>query len=215
MPGLIEDAHMGKGLGHIFLKHIERTRILVHVVDMGSEDGRDPIEDYRIINQELEKYNASLMDKPMVVVANKMDLEVAQENLLLFKAAYPDLEVFELITMVGEGVEALMYRLADILDETQANKVEAQTESVVFKYEAPTRNFEIKRIDGTTWRVEGELIDRQFRQYDFDKEESVIQFGLAMKRAGVDRALRETGVKDGDMVILADVQFIFDEGVVE
>ena len=215
MPGLIEDAHMGKGLGHIFLKHIERTRILVHVLDMGSEDGRDPVEDYKIINQELEKYNASLMNKPMVVVANKMDLDVAAENLVKFKAAYPDLEVFELITMVGEGVESLLYRLADILDETQANKVEAQTESVIFKYEAPTKNFEVTRIDATTWRVAGELIDRQFRQYDFDKEESVVQFGLAMKRAGVDRALRETGVKDGDMVILADVQFIFDEGVVE
>ena len=215
MPGLIEDAHLGKGLGHVFLKHIERTRVLIHVVDMGSEDGRDPLEDYRIIMEELEKYNETLLDKPMVVVANKMDLEPAQENLVRFKEAYPDLEVFELVTMVGEGIESLLYRCADILDETQAQKVEIQSESVVYKYEAPTRKFDITRIDGNTWRITGEVVDRQFRQYDFSSEEGVIQFGLAMKRLGVDQALRETGVVDGDVIILADVQFVFDEGEVE
>lgn len=212
MPGLIEDAHLGKGLGHVFLKHIERTRVLIHVVDMGAEDGRDPLEDYKIIMEELELYNAELMKKPMVIVANKMDLEGAQENLARFKEAHPELEIFELITMVGEGTEKLLYRVADILDETVDTIVEEQSEEVVFKYEKPQRKFEINRIDATTWRVGGELIDRQFRQYDFASEESVIQFGLAMKRAGVDQALRDEGVKDGDMIILADVQFIFDEG---
>lgn len=215
MPGLIEDAHLGKGLGHVFLKHIERTRVLVHVVDMGAEDGRDPIEDYRIINTELEKYNEKLMSKPMVVAANKMDMEGASENLARFKEAYPDVQVFELITMVGEGIDLLLYRLADILDETQSERIVEQTESVVYKFVAPTRNFKIEQIDATTYRVTGELVDRQFRQFDFSTEESVIQFGLAMKRMGVDQALRDEGVRDGDMVILADVQFIFDEGVVE
>ena len=214
MPGLIEDAHLGKGLGHVFLKHIERTRALVHVIDMGAEDGRDPLEDYRIIMEELELYNPDLMKKPMVVVANKMDLDHAEENLEAFKKAHPELQVFELITMVGDGTDALLYRVADILDENRETIVEDQSQEVVFKYEKPERKFEITRIDATTWRVGGELIDRQFRQYDFASEESVIQFGLAMKRVGVDQALRDEGVKDGDMVILGDVQFIFDEGEV-
>lgn len=215
MPGLIEDAHLGKGLGHVFLKHIERTRVLVHLVDMGAEDGRDPLSDYKIINTELEKYNDKLMSKPMVVAANKMDMEGAQENLARFKEAHPDIEVFELITMVGEGIDKLLYRVADILDENVAERVVEQSESVVYKFVAPTRNFKIDKLDESTYRVSGELIDRQFRQYDFSTEESVIQFGLAMKRMGVDQALRDEGVRDGDMVILADVQFIFDEGVVE
>ena len=215
MPGLIEDAHLGQGLGHVFLKHIERTRVLVHVVDMGAEDGRDPVEDYAIINTELEKYNEKLMSKPMVVAANKMDMDGAKENLERFKQAYPDIEIFELITMVGEGIDGLLYRLADVLDETVSERIVEQTESVVYKFVAPTRNFQIDKLDDTTYRVSGELVDRQFRQYDFSTEESVIQFGLAMKRMGVDQALRDEGVRDGDMVILADVQFIFDEGVVE
>lgn len=212
MPGLIEDAHLGKGLGHVFLKHIERTRVLVHVVDMGAEDGRDPVEDYRVINEELEKYDATLMNKPMVVVANKMDLEVASGNLERFKATYPEVEVFELITMVGDGIESLLYRVADILDEHVEEAVVEQSKAVVYKYEAPRRSFEIERINETKWRVSGDSIDRMFRQFDFDSEESAVQFGLSMKRLGVDQALRDAGARDGDVIILSDVQFIFEEG---
>ena len=214
MPGLIEDAHLGKGLGHVFLKHIERTRVLVHVVDMGAEDGRDPVEDYRVINEELEKYEAKLMKKPMVVVANKMDLDVAPGNLERFKEAYPNVEVFELVTMVGEGISPLLYRLADILDEHVEEIIEEQSQQVVYKFEAPKTQFEIERVNQNTWRVEGSLIDRSFRQFDFKSEESAIQFGIRMKRSGVDQALRDAGAQNGDIVILGDVQFIFDEGVV-
>lgn len=212
MPGLIEDAHEGKGLGHVFLKHIERTRVLVHVIDMGAEDGRDPLEDYEIINRELGLYNAELLERPMIVAANKMDLDGAPDNLARFKKAHPELEVFELVTMVGEGIEKLLYRVADILDETIANIPEMQSEAVVFKFEPKRKKFEIERISKDVWRIFGEDVDRHFRQYDFETEESVVQFGIAMKRLGVDRALRNAGVQDGDTVILADVQFIFDEG---
>ncbi|MEG0727764.1 MAG: Obg family GTPase CgtA, partial [Erysipelothrix sp.] len=199
----------------VFLKHIERCRVLTHVVDMGAEDGRDPIEDYRIINEELEKYDEKLIHKPMVVVANKMDMDGAQENLERFKEVYPEVKVYELITMVGEGVDQLLYALADILDETVEEAVEEQSESVVYKYEAPKREFDVERVNAETYRVAGDAIDRIFRQFEFDSEESVIQFGLAMKRLGVDQALRDAGARDGDTVILADVQFIFDEGMVE
>ncbi|QIK57484.1 GTPase ObgE [Erysipelothrix sp. HDW6A] len=215
MPGLIEDAHLGKGLGHVFLKHIERTRVLIHVVDMGAEDGRDPLEDYEQILHELSRYDEKLMKKPMVVVANKMDLDIAASNLERFKERYPEVEVFELITMVGEGVDSLLYRVADILDEHVEDIVTEQSQTVVYKYEAPKRNFDIERINQNTWRVVGDLVERTFRQFDFEDEASSIQFGIAMKRYGVDQALRDEGVKDGDTIILNDVQFIFDEGMVE
>lgn len=215
MPGLIEDAHLGKGLGHVFLKHIERTRVLIHVVDMGSEDGRDPIEDFKVINEELEKYNEKLMKKPMVVVANKMDLDVAPKNLERFKEAYPYVEIFELVTMVGEGISPLLYRVADILDEHVDEVVEAQSTQVVYKFEAPKKEFTIDRINQNTWRISGSLIERTFRQFDFESEEGAIHFGIRLKKLGIDQALREEGIQDGDTVILEDVQFIFDEGMVE
>lgn len=215
LPGLIEDAHEGKGLGHVFLKHIERTRVLVHVIDMGAEYGRDPVEDYQVIRDELSQYNEDLLNKPMVVAANKMDMPDAEDNLKRFKTTYPKVEVFPLITLVGEGTKNLIYRLADLLEETKQEKVEEQHETVVFKYEAPESPFDIIQINQNTWRVEGAKISQMFNQYDFESEESIVQFGLAMQRLGVDQALRNQGVKDGDTIILEDVQFVFDDGMVE
>lgn len=107
-----------KGLGHQFLKHIERCRVIVHVIDMGGSEGRDPVEDYRIINQELENYHLRLLDRPQIVVANKMDLEEAQENLKRFKEAYPDLEVFETTTIIHEGLDPVLRKAADLLAVT-------------------------------------------------------------------------------------------------
>lgn len=216
LPGLIEDAHLGKGLGHVFLKHIERCRVLCHVVDMGAEDGRDPLSDYENIMHELAKYNEKLMKRPMIVVANKMDLDGAQENLERFKAAYSDLEVYPVMTALDEGLDKVLYRIADILDEESIEDiVETQNESVIYKYEAPRKAYEIEQLGEDLWRVSGATIDRQFRQFSFDSEESLIQFAIAMKRSGLEQALRDAGVRDGDTVIINDAQFIFDEAVVE
>ena len=215
LPGLIEAAHEGKGLGHVFLRHVERCRVLCHVVDMGSEEGRDPVEDYKIINNELKMYDERLMDRPMVVVANKMDLDDAQANLERFKEAYPDVEVFEMITGVGEGTQPLLYRLADILDETPKELFQDDEETVVFKFEPPKKRFDINRLSGDLWEVSGPEIVRLLEQYDFDLEEEVVQFAMAMRRMGVDEALREAGAQHGDTIVLENIQFVFDEGVVE
>lgn len=215
LPGLIEDAHEGKGLGHVFLRHIERCRVLCHVVDMGSEEGRDPVDDFLVINNELKLYDESLLSKPMVVVANKMDLDGAESNLERFKLAYPNMEVFEMITVVGEGTKELLYRLADILDETKSEIIQEQAETVVYKYEPPKKKFDIERIGENMWRLIGVEIERLLDQYDFDLEDEVIQFGMAMKRMGVDKKLREAGAEHGDTIILANIQFVFDEGMVE
>lgn len=215
LPGLIEDAHIGKGLGHVFLKHIERTRVLVHVLDMGNEYGRDPLEDFEVINNELKQYNPELLERPMVVAANKMDMENAEENLLRFKEKYPEQKVFPLITLVNEGTEALIYHLADLLDETPQERLIEQSETVVFKYQAPRPEFEITQINQDTWELTGSVISRLYHQYDFEGEESFVQFGIALKRIGVDRAMRERGVSNGDTIILENVQFVFDDGMVE
>ncbi len=215
LPGLIEEAHAGKGLGHVFLRHIERCRVLVHVVDMGAEDGRDPIEDFKVINNELKLYNANLLERPMIVAANKMDMDVAKDNLARFKEAYPEYEVFELITVVGEGTDKLLYRLADILDEIPKESMKREEDIVVFKYEEPEEKFHIERLDGNMWRLEGDGILRLFRRYNFEYEDEMIQFGIALKRMGVDEALRERGATHGDIIILEDIQFVFDEGMVE
>lgn len=215
LPGLIEEAHTGKGLGHVFLRHIERCRVLVHVVDMGAEDGRDPVEDFSVINKELSLYNANLLERPMIVVANKMDMDGAKENLVRFKKAYPEYEVFELITLVGEGTHKLLYRLADILDEIPREAMKREEDIVVFKYEQPQEKFHIERIDSNMWHLSGDAIERLFRRFNFEYEDEMIRFGIALKRLGVDEALRAEGASHGDIIILEDIQFVFDEGMVE
>ncbi len=215
LPGLIEEAHTGKGLGHVFLRHIERCRVLVHVVDMGAEDGRDPVEDFSVINKELSLYNANLLERPMIVAANKMDMDGAKENLVRFKKAYPEYEVFELITLVGEGTHKLLYRLADILDEIPREAMKREEDIVVFKYEQPQEKFHIERIDSNMWHLSGDAIERLFRRFNFEYEDEMIRFGIALKRLGVDEALRAEGASHGDIIILEDIQFVFDEGMVE
>jgi GTPase len=184
-------------------------------VDMGAEDGRDPVEDYRIINNELKMYDPTLLDRPMVVVANKMDLEGADANLLRFKEVYPDVEVFEMITVVGEGTKPLLYRLADILDETPQDIFKKEEETVIFKYEPPKQRFDIVRLDRDIYSVEGAEISRLLEQYDFNLEDEVIQFGIAMRKLGVDMALREAGANHGDTIVLEGFEFFFDEGILD
>lgn len=215
LPGLIEEAHTGKGLGHVFLRHVERCRVLVHMVDMGSEEGRDPLEDFEIINKELEAYNANLLERPMVVGANKMDLDDAKANLERFKKAYPDIEVFELMTVVNEGTDKLLFRLADLLDEIPKESLKTEEDVVVFKYMPPKEKFTIERHAEHLFELKGETVSRLLYNYDFNFEDEMIRFGLALKRLGVDEALRNAGATHGDTIILDDIQFVFDEGMVE
>jgi GTPase len=209
LPGLIEGAHQGKGLGTTFLKHIERCRVLVHVLDMGAEDQRDPIEDYRIINEELGQYAYRLLERPQLIVANKMDLPQAQENLTRFKVAYPDVRVFEAITLIREGLDALLYVIADTLEATPFFiETEVQNEAVHYKY-IETPAFEIKKLNQSLYQITGEKIERIFHKADISSDEGARRFARSLKRLGVDEALREAGAIDGDVVVIEDYQFIF------
>ena len=214
LPGLIEGACEGKGLGIEFLKHVERCRVLVHVVDMGANDGRDPLEDYRIINEELANYHPKLATRPQIVVANKMDLDDAKANLERFKKAYPDVEVFETMTIIHEGIDKLLYKCIELLDKTPVfdlNDEKEKEERVVYKFEAKKPEFTISNLGNGQYRVNGDKVVRLFHATDFDDEKQMMNFGLTLKKMGVDDALRKAGAKDGDIILIEDYRLEFVE----
>ena len=208
LPGLIEGASQGKGLGHEFLKHIERCRLILHVLDMGRED---PINDYEVINQELKLYPGNLEDRPQIVVANKMDMDNALDNLNRFKEKYPDLEVFETITLINEGLTPILYRVKDKLKELPQfplyDTAKKETK-VVYKYEEP-KEFEVYNEGNGIWRIESEKISRLFHNTNFDNDDSAVQFARKLSKMKIDDALREKGCKNGDLVFIEDYSFEF------
>ena len=215
LPGLIEGASQGKGLGHQFLRHIERCRVIIHVIDMGANDGRDPLEDYRIINEELAGYEYRLMERPQIVLANKMDLEPAQENIRRFKAAYPDVEVFETTTIIAEGLEPVLYRAADLLAQTPQfpifDEEDDQAEGVLYKFEPEQPLVEVHNLGNGQWELTGERLERIFRMSKMNTEEDFMRFARKMRKLGIDEALREAGCQDGDTVYICNYQFEFME----
>ncbi len=211
LPGLIENAAQGKGLGHQFLKHIERCRLLVHILDMSGSEGRNPLEDYQIIMNELKEYQLRLLEREMIVVANKMDLEGAKENLEKFKQTYPDIDIFETVTLTQTGTQRLVYAIADKLDTIDYDLFESEPveDEVVFKYEAPERGYQVEKLNDGLWQLTGAKLEHEFRQLDENSEDSITHFATRLKHLGVDQYLREQGVKHGDTIILESVQFEF------
>lgn len=214
LPGLIEGASEGKGLGHQFLRHIERCRVIIHVIDMGSLEGRDPVEDYRIINDELEKYQYRLLERPQVVVANKMDLDDAEANLARFKEAYPDVEVFPVCTIIHEGLQDLLYRVMELVETTEEFPLmsdEGVQEGVLYKFEEKKDEFTITNLGNHTWKVEGDRILRAFRTTDFNNEEAIQRFARTMRVMGIDQALRDRGAENNDIILIDNAEFLFVE----
>lgn len=213
MPGLIEGAGEGKGLGHEFLRHIKRCRVLIHVIDMSGEE-RNPIEDYEIINKELAAYDMELEKKPQIVVANKMDDEYALEYLAEFKAKYPELKVFEISALRHQGLDAVLYATMEAIEnarKTENENLESVEATVVYRYEPKRPDFKIVNYGAHRFKVESEKIDRLFDSTNFDNEEEVYQFGATLSKMGVDKALREAGAVDGDQVIVGSFLMDFKE----
>ena len=207
LPGLIEGAHEGEGLGDKFLRHIERTKVIAHVVDMSGIEGRDPYEDYLLINKELEEYNEKLIKKPMIVIANKMDIESAKENLIEFKKKVK-CEIFEVSAAANQGLQEVVNRLADILDTIPDNPLydESQIESHVlykFKKEEP---FTITKEDDV-WVIKGDEVEKIFKMTKFSSDEAAYRFAKKLKRMGIDDKLRELGAESGDQVQILDFFF--------
>ena len=212
LPGLIEGASLGEGLGDKFLRHIERTRVICHVIDMSGSEMRDPYEDFVLINKELEAFNEKLMKKPMIVVANKMDIEGAKENLEEFKKKV-DCEVFEVSAATNTGLQSVVDRLADLLDTIPNNPLydESQIESHVlykFKKEEP---FTITKEDEGLWAISGEEVERIFKMTKFSSDEAVYRFAKKLRRMGIDDKLIEMGAQEGDQVRILDFYFDFKE----
>ena len=207
LPGLIEGASQGEGLGDKFLRHIERTRVIAHVVDMAGSEGRDPYEDYLLINKELGEYNEKLLKKPMIVIANKMDLPGSEDNLKEFKKKV-DCEIFEVSAATNKGLQKVVDRLADILDTIPMNPLydDSQIESNVlykFKKEEP---FTITKEDDC-WVISGDEIERIFKMTKFSSEEAAYRFAKKLKRLGIDDKLKELGAEENDQVRILNFYF--------
>ena len=214
LPGLIEGASQGKGLGHEFLRHIERCRVLIHVIDIGSVDGRNPIDDYKIINEELKQYEYRLSERPQIVFANKIDMDNALDNLEQFKKEFPDVKVFDGSAIIHEGIDELLYATADLLAVTpQFPLYEENVDNthVVYNFIPEESEIEIKNLGNNQWEVISEKANRIIKTINFDKEEGVYSFGVMMKKLGVDEALRNAGAKDGDLIIINEFRFEFVE----
>lgn len=212
MPGLIEGAADGKGLGHEFLRHISRCRVLVHVIDMTGEF-QDPIESYEIINQELQKYDISLENKKQIVVANKMDMEESKENLRLFKEKYPDVEIYETSTLRHEGIDQVLYAIMEAIEQAKVETPDEEVSDgvVVYRYEAKKPDYEILNLGNHRWKVQSDKIERLVSQVDFNKEDDTYQFALTLKKMGIDQALYDAGVRVGDEVIIGSYIMNYEE----
>jgi GTP-binding protein len=207
LPGLIEGASLGEGLGDKFLKHIERTRVIAHIIDMSAFEGRDPVEDYKIINKELENFNKKIMDKPQIVIANKMDMESSKENLERFKKEV-NCEVYPISAETGEGLDKVLIKLADMLDKIERQPLyeEEKFESHVlykFKKEQPFRIYK----EGDTFVVVGEEIEKILKMTWFASDEAFVRFSKKLRKLGIDDKLKEMGIEEGDTVRILDYEF--------
>lgn len=207
LPGLIEGASEGIGLGTLFLKHAMRTRILAHVVDMGSSEGRNPIEDYKIIRNEICKYSEILKNKKEVVIASKMDLENSKENLEKFKKAYPEILVIPISCYEMTGIEEMLTKLNDILKDIPKEDLYPKESFKMYKYE-DLKPYSIKR-DGNIWIVSGKEIETLLLMTKFNEDEGVLRFARKFKGMGIEDELESLGAKKGDEVQILDYMFTF------
>ncbi|TLS53541.1 GTPase ObgE [Paenibacillus antri] len=221
LPGLIEGAHEGVGLGHEFLRHVERTRVIAHVVDMSGSEGRDPYEDWVAINQELKLYNAKLEERPQIVVANKMDVPEAELFLEEFRAklaenGHGDMRIFPISAATRQGIRELVFKLAEMVESIPAAPLVEETpekeERKVYTLEndRADESFKIRR-ENDVFIVEGEAIERLAKRTKFESHDAVQRFATIMRRMGVDRELRKRGAEDGHYVRIGDFEFEFVE----
>ncbi|MGJ9382933.1 GTPase ObgE [Salipaludibacillus neizhouensis] len=215
LPGLIEGAHSGVGLGHQFLRHIERTRVIVHVIDMSGIEGRDPFEDYKTINLELSEYNLRLTERPQIVVANKMDLPGAEDNLELFREQVgEDVEIHSISAATKQGLSGLLMSIVDKVESTPEFPLYEEEEleqRVVYKYTQQDAPFNLTKDHDGGFTIEGHEIEVIFKMTDFNRHDSVQRFARKMRHMGIDQGLRDLGAKDGDIVRILDHEFEFIE----
>ena len=209
LPGLIENASKGEGLGDKFLKHIERTRVIAHVIDMSGFEGRNPYEDYILINKELEEFNPKLLDKPQIIIANKMDIDGAKNNLNEFKKKVKNIDIFEVSALSNIGLQKVVDHLSEMLEKIPFNPLydESQIESHVlykFKKEEP---YKIEKEEDGLWHIYGNEIEKIFKRTKFSSDEAIYRFAKKLRKMGIDDKLKELGAEEGDQVRILDFYF--------
>jgi GTP-binding protein len=210
LPGLIKGASLGQGLGDRFLKHIQRTRIIAHIIDMSGYTN-NPYEDYVTINQELENFDKNLLKKPQLIIANKMDMPNSQDNLEKFKSKVNQ-EVYEMSAINGEGINKIINKLADMLEDIPKTNLyddEKFESHVIYKF----RNEKPYTItkDNNAWVISGKKIEKMLEMTRLDTDEAILRFSNKLTKMGIDDELRTKGAKDGDTIRILDYEFEFKE----
>lgn len=212
IPGLIEGAHMGIGLGHEFLRHVERTRLLVHLIDASGLEGRDPVDDFYKINEELKKYSPKLADKPQIVVANKMDLPQARENFSRIKEEMDKLgyELIPISAATSKGLDELKYAIWNKLKEIgDPEPIVEVVENINFYEFNKNKNKVIVKKEGDKYIVEGDPIEKLINSTNFDDLDSLRHFQKVIRKRGIVDELKELGIKDGEIVSICGYEFEF------
>ncbi len=208
IPGLIAGAHQGSGLGHEFLRHIERTRVLIFVLDTAQTEGRDVLQDYQVLREELELYRPDLKERPYLIAANKMDVPEAQENYERLQAEFGD-QVYAISAVSGLGVEALVEETFRLLQALPRDMLISGEEPVVRRFEEE-EPFIIANVNGV-FEVRGKRIEKLMAMTNFNTDEGLQRFQKIIEKMGLEEALREKGVKAGDTVRIADLEFEYNE----
>ena len=207
LPGLIEGASTGVGLGYKFLKHIERTKIIAHVIDMSGSEGRDPIEDYEVIRKELKEFSSKLINKEEIIIANKMDLESSKENLEKFKKKI-NKKVYEISALNNMGLDCVINDLEELVKNTKEEVLfekEIQESHVLykFKYEKP---FTIVR-ENNVYIIKGDEVEKLFKMTNFNTEEAFVRFSQKLRKMGIDEELEKMGIEEGNIIRILDYEF--------
>lgn len=207
LPGLIEGASLGEGLGDRFLKHIERTRVIAHVIDMGASEGRNPYEDYCIINKELKDFKESILEKPQIVIASKMDLEDAKKNLEEFKKKV-DVPIYPISALEHKGLTEVIQALSDKLDTIEKEPLYEETkfESHILYQFRSEKPFTIQK-DGNVYVVRGAEVEKLLRMTRFTTDEAALRFANKLRKMGIDDELRKMGIQEGEFVRILDYEF--------
>lgn len=207
LPGLIEGASLGAGLGHKFLKHIERTKIIAHVIDMSGTEGRNPYDDYLTIRNELEKFSPKLITKPEIIIANKMDIESSTDNLKEFKEKV-NLPIYEISAINNKGLDKVIDILEDLVKNTKDEvlfELDNQESHVLYKFKKE-KPYTIEK-DKNVFVIKGEQVEKIFKMTNFNTTESYVRFSNKLRRMGIDEELESMGIEEGDIVRILDYEF--------
>ena len=207
LPGLIEGASDGLGLGHKFLKHIERTKIIAHIIDMSGIEGRNPYEDYLTIRKELENFSPKLIQKPEIIIANKMDIESSKKNLEEFKQKVK-VPIYEVSAIQNKGLDEVLKALKELVKNTKDEVLfpeEVQESHVLYKFKKE-KPFTITK-ENNTYIIKGATVEKLFQMTNFNTEESFFRFSSKLRKMGIDDELEKMGIEEGDIVKILDYEF--------